>query len=214
MPIHFYDISRTLFPGMAVWPGDAPFALHSTGSLAAGDSANVTSLSLSAHTGAHVDAPGHFIEGGQTLEQIDPAIYWGPAQVVSVSRSSGPLTPDDFAAHDLGRAPRLLVRSRAIPADPRVFQSDFVYPSPELADALGALGIVLYGTDAPSVDDAASESLPGHHALQRNGIFILEGLELSGVPDGLYELVALPLKIAGGDGSPVRAVLRSHETRA
>lgn len=214
MTARLYDISRTLFPGMAVWPGDAPFELRPTGSLAEGDSANVTALSLSAHTGAHVDAPYHFAAGGQTLEQIDLAVYWGPAQVVSVGKASGALTAADFAKYDLGRAPRLLVRSGASLSDPRTFQPDYVYPSPELADHLGGLGVVLYGTDAPSVDDAGSESLPGHHALQRNGIFILEGLDLTGVPDGLYELVALPLRIRGGDGSPVRAVLRTHENPA
>ena len=92
MTARLYDISRTLFPGMAVWPGDAPFELRPTGSLAEGDAANVTALSLSAHTGTHVDAPYHFAAGGQTLEQIDLAVYWGPAQVVSVGKASGALT--------------------------------------------------------------------------------------------------------------------------
>jgi len=211
MTIRFYDISRTLFPDMAVWPGDTPFEIHSTGSMATGDSANVTGLSLSAHTGTHVDAPSHFTEDGLTAERIDPAIYWGAAQVVSANKRSGPLTPDDFAGYDLGGVPRLLVRSHAGSSDPRVFAADFAYPSPELADYLAGQGVILFGTDAPSVDATDSESLPGHHALQRNGIFILEGLDLSGVPDGYYELVALPLKIQGGDGSPVRAVLRGIE---
>ncbi len=211
MTIRFYDISRTMFPGMAVWPGDAGFELKPTGSLTDGGPVNTTSLSFSAHTGTHVDAPYHFTEDGMTLEQIDPAVYWGPAQVVSVIKESGALTPADFAGHDLGRAPRLLVRSKASLSDPRVFQPDFVYPSPELAHHLGEMGIVLYGTDAPSVDGFNADSLSGHHALQRNGILILEGLDLSDVPDGLYELAAFPLKILGGDGCPVRAVLRTYD---
>lgn len=214
MTTRFYDISRTLFPGMAVWPGDIPFELHPSGSLADGGPVNVTTLSLGAHTGTHADAPYHFTEDGATLEQIDPSVYWGAAQVVSVSRESGALTAADFEGHDLGRAPRLLVRSKASQSDPRVFQPDFIYPSPELADHLGELGIVLYGTDAPSVDGFNADSLSGHHALQRNGIFIVEGLDLNDVPDGLYEMVAFPLKILGGDGSPVRAVLRSVEGQA
>jgi arylformamidase len=211
MTNRIYDISRTLFPGMAVWPGDTAYELRPTGSLAKGDTVNVTTLTFSAHTATHVDAPYHFTEDGVTLEQVDLAAYWGPAQLVSVAKAVGPLTPDDFAGYDLGRAPRLLVRSAAGAGDPRVFNADFVHPSPELADHLGGLGIVLYGADAPSMDAAGSKTLDGHHALQRNGILILEGLDLDEVPDGLYELAAFPLKILGGDGSPVRAVLRSLE---
>ena len=204
-----YDISRAMHAAMAVWPGDDAFELRRTGHIADGSPVNVSTLSLSAHTGTHVDAPYHFTEEGQTMEQVDPAVYWGLAQVVTVSRESGSLVPGDFAGYDLGRAPRLLVKSNASAADPRLFHTEFVYPGPELADYLGTLGIVLYGADGPSMDEPNSKTLPGHHALQRNHILILEGLDLTDVPDGLYELVAFPLKILGGDGSPTRAVLRS-----
>lgn len=203
-----YDISRPLFPGMVVWPGDTAYDLRPTGSIAEGSTVNVTTLTLSAHTASHVDAPFHFTDDGATMEAVDLSAYWGLAQVISVAKPSGPLTPDDFAGHDLGRAPRLLVKSSASTADPAVFNADFVHPSPELADYLGQRGVVLYGADGPSMDPPDSKTLDGHHALQRNGILILEGLDLSAVPDGLYELAALPLKIVGGDGSPVRAVLR------
>lgn len=209
MTARFYDISRTLFAGMSVWPGDPAFELHQMGSLAEGAPVNVTSLALAAHTGTHVDAPYHFTEDGATLEQVDLAPYWGLAQVVTVSKESGPLFPADFAGYDLGRAPRLLVHSAASAGDPRVFPPAFVHPSPELADRLGEVGVVLYGADAPSMDAQDSKELSGHHGLQRNGILILEGLDLTDVPDGLYELAAFPLKILGGDGSPVRAVLRT-----
>lgn len=212
MSVRLYDITRTMFASMAVWPGDAPFELQPTGSIAEGSSVNVTRLSLSAHTGTHVDAPYHFTDEGETMERVDLAAYWGPAQVVTVTKAAGPLTPDDFAGYDLGLAPRLLVKSGASAADPRVFHHDFVYPSPELADHMGAYGIVLYGTDAPSMDASDSKTLEGHHALQRNKTLILEGLDLSDVPDGVYELAAFPLKILGGDGSPVRAVLRANES--
>ncbi len=206
---HYYDISRMLFPGMVVWPGETEFQLEPTARLAKGDTVNVTRLTLGAHTGTHVDAPFHFTEDGRTLEKVDLAAYWGLAQVVTVSKPSGPLTPADFAGYDLQRAPRLLVHSVLSEADHGVFHKEFVYPSPELADYLGQQGIILYGADAPSMDHPDNPKLPGHHALQRNGILILEGLDLSGVPDGLYELTAYPLKIRDGDGSPVRAVLRS-----
>ena len=211
MSVRLYDVTRTMFASMAVWPGDAPFELQPTGSIAEGSSVNVTRLNMGAHTGTHVDAPYHFTDEGVTMERVDLAAYWGPAQVVTVEKASRPLVPADLADYDLGLAPRLLVKSGASAADPRVFHHEFVYPSPELADHLGKLGVVLYGTDAPSMDASDSKTLEGHHALHRNNILILEGLDLSGVPDGVYELVAFPLKILGGDGSPVRAVLRATE---
>ena len=207
MPI--IDISRPLHTRIPVWPGDTPFALQPTLTIDGGAAVNLTTLTLSAHTGTHADAPDHFADEGATLEQLDPAIYWGPAQVVTVHKLAGPLLPADFAHVDLGRAPRLLVRSAASDADPAQFLRAIVYPSPELADFLGRHGILLYGSDAASMDHVESKDLPGHHALHRNGIAILEGLDLRFAPDGVYELAALPLKIVGGDGSPVRAVLRT-----
>ena len=206
-----YDISRAMHAAMAVWPGDDAFELRRTGHIADGSPVNVSTLSLSAHTGTHVDAPYHFEDDAPTLDKVDLSVYWGPAQVVTVNKPSGPLTPDDLAGYDLGRAPRLLIHSSNSEADPNVFPAGFVHPSPALADHLGRLGIVLYGADAPSMDPQNSKDLAGHHALQRNNILILEGLDLSDVPDGLYELVALPLKLIDGDGSPVRAVLRTLE---
>lgn len=206
-----YDISRAIHTEMAVWPGDPAFELRRVGKIADGSAVNVSALNMGAHTGTHVDAPYHFEDDAATLDGVDLSVYWGPAQVVTVSKQAGPLTPADFAGYDLGRAPRLLIHSPNSEADPNVFPSGFVHPGPELADYLGGLGVVLYGADAPSMDPQDSKDLAGHHALQRNNILILEGLDLSGVPDGVYELVALPLKLVDGDGSPVRAVLRARE---
>lgn len=208
MTQQIYDISRSLSARIAVWPGDTPFEMRPTGSLAAGDSVNVTTLTMSAHTGTHVDAPYHFTQDGRTLEAVDLSVYWGQAQVVTVAKEAGLLEPEDFAGIDLSLAPRLLLHSAASANDPTVFHRNYIHPSPALADMLGQAGILLFGTDAPSVDASDSKAMPGHHALQRNGILILEGLDLNGVPDGLYELVAMPLRIVGGDGSPVRAALR------
>lgn len=207
------DISRTLSATIAVWPGDIPFQLQRSLQISEGASVNLTRLELSAHTGSHVDAPYHFSEEGTSLEAVALDPFWGKAQVVSVEKEDGPLFPADFARYDLRRAPRLLVRSAASSVEPVVFPEHFVYPSPELARFLQEQGIILYGTDGPSMDAVDSKELPGHHALRQNSIAILEWLDLSGVGDGVYELVALPLKIAGGDGSPVRAALRSLEQR-
>ena len=203
------DITRTLVAGTAVWPGDIPYELKTSLRLADGDSVNLTRLNMSAHTGTHVDAPYHFAADGATMEAISPDIYWGPAQVVTVARDAGPLTPGDFAHVDLTRAPRLLVHSAAGDLPQTVFPAAYVYPAPALAAHLAQAGVMLFGSDAPSMDAEDSKTLEGHHALRAQGIAILEWLDLSRAPDGLYELVALPLKIAGGDGSPVRAALRT-----
>jgi arylformamidase len=202
------DISRSLRPDIAVWPGDTPFELALILDRRQGAAVNLTTLTLSAHTGSHVDAPHHFSDEATTIEELDLRPYWGPARLITVRKSAGPLAPADFDGVDLSGTERLLVHSEVSALDPSVFPQEYVYPGPELADFLGELGVILYGSDSPSMDAVDSKTLPGHNALLRNNIAILEGLELGRAPDGLYELVALPLKIAGGDGSPVRAVLR------
>lgn len=202
------DISRTLTPSIAVWPGDTRFQIKRTQSLSDGHSVNLTTLTMSAHTGTHADAPLHFSEGGTSLDQVDLSPFWGPAQVVTVTGRSGILQPDDLSAYDLTLAPRLLLHSSASDVDPDTFWDQYVFPSPAFAAHLQQAGVVLLGSDAPSMDRVESKDMPGHHALLRHGVAILEGLDLSNAPDGLYELCALPLKIGAGDGSPVRAALR------
>ena len=202
------DISRTLVKGMAVWPGDTPFELQTVLEMSRGEAVNLTTLTLSAHTGSHADAPRHFADDGLAMDEVDLRPYWGPCRLVTVSKETGPLIPADFAGYDLRGVERLLVRTPLQGLSFDQFPTAIPYPSPELADFLGKLGIILYGTDAPSMDAVDSEDLPGHKAMGRNGIAILEGLDLSRVRDGRYQLVALPLKIMGGDGSPVRAALR------
>jgi arylformamidase len=202
------DITRILRRGTAVWPGDTPYALTKILDRGQGETVNLTTLTLSAHTGSHVDAPLHFSDEGASIDQVPLSSFWGPAQVVTVEKRSGPLLPADFAGTDLSLAPRLLVRSAASDLEQSLFPEAFVYPSPELAPFMAGHGIVLFGSDAPSMDEQNSKTLDGHHALARQGIAILEWLDLRRADDGLYELVALPLRIAGGDGSPVRAALR------
>jgi arylformamidase len=203
-----YDITRTLSRSIAVWPGDTPFSTQVMMDMDMGDPANVTTLTISSHCGTHVDAPYHFVNDEVSMEQVPLDIYVGPATVITVQRLAGPLTVADFPDLDWDRVERLLVHSAASEHPLDQFLSEYVYPSPELADFMGETGVILFGSDAASMDTVDSETLPNHHALQRNGIFILENLALAGVPDGEYELIALPLKIEGGDGSPVRAILR------
>jgi len=174
-----------------------------------GTSVNLTTITLSSHTGTHADAPYHFINDDLTIEKVRLEPYIGPAMVVTVHREAGPLIPSDFPDLDWEQVERLLVHSTASAKPDDEFPTEIVYPSPELAEFLAERNIILFGSDAPSMDDINSKPLPGHNALRRNGIAILEGLLLTGVPDGTYELIALPLKIEGGDGSPVRAILRA-----
>lgn len=206
--IKLIDITHPLRAEIATWPGDTPYQLERVLNMSEGSSVNLTTLTMSAHTGTHVDAPLHFQDDGTPLDQVDLLSFWGQAQVVSVSKPSGGLLPADLAHVDLSLAPRLLIHSTASHKPTTEFIREFVYPTPQLADHLANYGIVLYGSDAPSMDDMHSKTLPGHNGLQKNGIAILEGLNLAEVEDGVYELVAMPLKIVGGDGCPVRAVLK------
>ncbi|GAB4431598.1 MAG: cyclase family protein [Anaerolineae bacterium] len=203
-----FDITRTINPSLAVWPGDTPFSAEVITAIKDGSSINLTTLTMSSHMGTHVDAPYHFLDDDLTMEAVLLEAYIGPATVVTVQREAGPLTAADFPGLDWSRVERLLVHSVASDKPVDQFPTEFVYPSPELAELMARYGVVLFGSDAPSMDDMNSKTLPGHKALRRHRIAILEGLLLTGVPDGNYELIALPLKIEGGDGSPVRAVLR------
>ncbi|NJN93366.1 MAG: hypothetical protein HC875_04385 [Anaerolineales bacterium] len=203
-----FDITRTINPTLAVWPGDTPFSVEVVTAIKDGSSINLTTLTMSSHMGTHVDAPYHFLDDDLTIEAVPLEAYLGPATVVTVQREAGPLVPADFPGLDWSGVKRLLVHSIASDKPVDQFPTEFVYPSPELAELMARHGVVLFGSDAPSMDDMDSQTLPGHKALRRHRIAILEGLLLTGVPDGVYELIALPLKIEGGDGSPVRAVLR------
>ena len=202
------DIARTINPTLAVWPGDTPFSAEVRLAMSQGASINLTTLTLSSHTGTHVDAPYHFSDDDLTLENVPLQPYVGPATVVTVRREHGPLTPADFPDLAWPGVERLLVHSSASAMPVDHFPTEIVYPSPELAALMAQHNVVLFGSDAPSMDDIKSQTLPGHISLRRNGIAILEGLMLANVPDGDYELIALPLKIEGCDGSPVRAILR------
>jgi arylformamidase len=208
--VKIYDITRTINPNLAVWPGDTPFSAEKVLAMSRGASVNLTTLTLSSHTGTHADAPYHFVNDGLTINQVPLAAYLGPATVVTVEREAGPLTPADFPNLEWSGLERLLVHSGASHKPLAEFPTEFIYPSPELAAWLGQHGVVLFGSDAPSMDDMNSKSLLGHNALHQHGIAILEGLLLADIPDGRYELIALPLKIESGDGSPIRAILRAR----
>jgi arylformamidase len=204
-----YDISRTISPQTAVWPGDSAFSLSHGLRLAEGASVNLTTLHLSPHTGSHADAYYHYESDGAHPAGMPLDAYIGRARVVTVTRQKGALTPDDFARADLNSVERLLLHSHVSALDDHEWAADFPYLSVALIEWLAGLGVRLIGLDSPSVDAFDSTDLPCHHALYRHRIVNLELIRLDGVPDGDYELIALPLKLDHACGSPVRAVLRT-----
>jgi arylformamidase len=203
-----YDITRTLTPGIAVWPGDAPYAAAPVLRMSDGASVNLTTLTLSPHTGAHADAYFHYEPDGAHPAHMPLDAYIGAAHVVTVSKRDGSLTPDDLAHADLTGAERLLIHSHVSDLPDDQWPSEFPYLTVGLIAWAAARGIRLIGLDSPSVDAFDSTDLPCHHALKAHGLVNLELLMLRGVPDGLYELIALPLKLDLACGSPVRAILR------
>jgi arylformamidase len=203
-----YDITRTVRPSTAVWPGDAPFRADTALDMEAGASVNLTTLSLSPHTGTHADAYFHYTRAGAHPAAMPLAPYIGAARVATVSRRDGPLTPDDFAIGALDGVQRLLIRSHVSDLPDDQWPAEFPYLSVELINALESQGCVLIGLDSPSVDAFDSSDLPCHNAIRSAGMVNLELCMLRDVPDGDYELIALPLKLDLACGSPVRAVLR------
>ena len=207
MPI--IDISRTISTGTAVWPGDTPFSYRHALRIADGADYNLTHISMSPHTGTHADAPWHFDEMGRHPAALPLEPYIGPAHVVSVGHRQGAIVPGDLATMDLGGMKRLLLRTWVSDITDEKWPGDFPHPAPELIDFLADRGLMLLGADFPSMDAFDSRDYPCHRLLAARGVATLENLALAGVPDGIYELIALPLKLEHVCSSPVRAALRT-----
>ena len=207
-----YDISRTISTRIAVWPGDSPFQFEHNLELGKGDSINLTTITLSPHTGSHADAPYHYEANGLHPHQLPLNAFLGPATVVQTTKTDGPLYPEDFAHYHLENVERLLIHSHVSDLPDDAWPAEFPYLSIELIDWLAERNVVLIGLDSPSVDAFDSTELPCHHELYRRNIVNLEILNLKDVPDGDYELIALPLKMDHVCGAPVRAILRTLPT--
>lgn len=203
----FIDITRPLHPGTPEWPGDTPVAFDFVARIKRGDAVNVGRLTISPHNGTHADAPYHYCEEGITIDQVPIETYVGPARVVDI-RDWDAITRPRLEAIDAGSAERLLLRTGAWQR-PEVFPETWPLMQPEVPGWLTAQGVKLIGLDAPSVDALTSKDLPLHLACKAAGLFIMENLLLEAAPPGDYELIALPLRLQGADGSPVRAVLRT-----
>lgn len=202
-----YDLSPILRPETPVWPGDTAFQSRLVWSLAEGASVNLSAITTTPHLGSHADAPFHTEPRGEGIAEMPLERYLGPCRVVKVP-AQPLIEPRHVEGIDLTNPARILFKSESI-ADRRTFPERFTALSPEVANLLAKRGVLLVGMDTPSVDPFDSKTLDAHHALFRGGVAILEGLVLDGVPEGVYELIALPLRMAGLDASPVRAVLRT-----
>lgn len=204
--MRIYDVSRKLENGMPVWPGDTEFQYKVSWPMEESGSVNVGSLELSTHTGTHVDAPYHFDNNGKRIIELDLNLYIGPAKVIDMSGKES-IGAADLDGIDLDGFKRLIFRTLAW-LDPTKFPEKIPHIEPNLAPFLASNGVKLIGLDVPSVDPIDSKKLPAHHSLNENGIHILESLVLDEIEPGDYELIALPLPLVEGDGSPVRAILR------
>ena len=204
-----YDVTIPLREGLAGWLGDVPYTFGLSWARAAGASVNVGRISASIHTGTHVDAPFHFEDEGATVNALDLGSFLGPARVIDV-RGRPVIRVKDLIGFDFADTPRLLLRTGGWEDHSR-FPTWIPVVDADVPSYLHDRGVILLGLDVPSVDALDSKTLPVHHALGSFGIAILESLDLSGVPPGVYELIALPLRIVGADGSPVRAILRERK---
>ncbi|NMG03164.1 arylformamidase [Azoarcus taiwanensis] len=202
------DISPTIHPDLPVWPGDRPVGFERTWSIGPDCPVNVSAISMSTHTGSHVDAPFHFDAKGQGIDEVPLDTYIGACRVINVVGARGLIQPEQVEERLKDCPPRVLFRTYANAPTDR-WDSDFCAISPETVELLAASGVRLVGLDTPSLDPETSKTMDAHLAVCRHGMVILEGLVLDAVEEGDYELVALPLKLAGLDASPVRAILRS-----
>jgi len=202
-----WDISPPLHAGSPVFPGDTPFSLQWPARIGPGCPVNVSTLTLSPHTGAHADAPLHYGDEGAAIGDVPLAPYLGPCRVIHAI-GCGPLVHWDHLAHALhDLPPRVLVRTYARMPQDR-FDTDLPAYAPETIERLADRGVLLVGIDSASIDPADSKALSSHQVIRRRNLRVLENLLLDDVPEGDYELIALPLKLTTACASPVRAVLR------
>jgi arylformamidase len=209
MSQRLWDISPPVHAGAPVFPGDTPYRQQWSAEIAPGCPVNVSAITLSPHVGAHADAPLHYDPQGVAVGALELDPYIGPCRVIhAIGR--GPLVQWEHLEHAIDGAlppPRVLVRTylRA-PVD--AWDPGLAAYAPTAIERLAALGVRLVGIDTASIDPAESKTLDSHQVIRRLGLRVLENLVLDDVPEGDYELIALPLKLMTADASPVRAVLR------
>ena len=212
--MQIYDVSVPLSAATPTYPGDPGIEIKQWLTLANGDAANVSLINFGLHSGTHVDAPAHFIAGGAKVESLPLASLVGEAQVVEVPPEVKVIDEDFVATNCAPGSVRILFKTRnsAFWSNPHEgFREDYTYIDSAAARRLVESNIKLVGIDYLSVEQFRSQNFETHHAFLSSGVVILEGLDLREVPGGVYELICLPLKIAGGsgDGAPARVILRT-----
>ncbi len=204
------DVSRPLREGIPVWPGDHPLALHRRRE----DGLVISWLETTCHVGTHVDAPLHVVEGGASVEEIPLQRFLGPVEVVDAASAGDRIRPRDLPPRWRPGAPRVFFRTGACPPGAAVFPGRFPGLDVELVELLARSGVVLVGLDTPSVDPPDDPELRAHLALAREGITWIEGLDLARAGPGMWEMVGLPLPLAGAEAAPVRVLVRPLEDLA
>ena len=206
MPSKIHDISVSISRFLPVFPGDPPVEVKPRIRISRGAPCNVSQLILGSHTGTHIDAPYHFEDSGKTVDELSLDVLVGPCKVFAMPDVRA-ITATQIAKLDLRDTSRVLFKTRNGRLWGKGFCRSFTYLTPDGAKALVEKGVRLVGIDYLSVEKFGSKDFATHHTLLRRNVVILEGLDLSKIKPGNYTLVALPLKIAGGDGSPARVVL-------
>jgi arylformamidase len=206
---NWIDVSVPVRPGMVHWPGDPQVKLERMMSIGNGEQANVTRIDMSAHTGTHMDAPLHFFDEDPGMEALPLDIAIGPARVVGIEGQE-PIDRGQLEGLEVRSGERILFRTTN--SDRRWWERDFdpafVHVSLEAAELLGEAGVALVGVDYLSVGGYESDGAETHRALLGAGVWIVEGLDLSKVEPGDYELICVPVKLVGSDGAPARALVR------
>ena len=206
---NIYDVTVPLAPGLLVYPGDPPFEIEPIQRLGAAPY-NLSRMSLVTHTGTHVDAPAHFVPGGATVDALPPEILIGKARVIEIL-SRERVERADLESQDLRDDLRILLKTRMSGQMLKsAFQEDHLYISRDAATYVAQAGLKLVGFDYLSIDRHGAADFPAHHALLEAGVVIVEGLDLSEVEPGEYDMTCLPLRVEGGDGAPARVFLRSR----
>lgn len=207
-----YDVSVPIKDGGLVYPGNPEIHVSLQQSVALGAGANVSSVAFGSHTGTHVDAERHFFDNGLAVDQIPLETLMGPAIVIEYGPETAAVTAGDLEKHDLSGVTRVLLKTRNstyLTQDP-AFHRDYTYLAPDGAELLVERGVKLVGIDYLSIEQFHSGHHRTHLTLLNAKVVIVEGLNLVDVPAGAYSLYCLPIKLAGCDGAPARAVLVSE----
>lgn len=206
---NIWDITPLITTDFPLWPGSIPLQRTLDCDIALGDVMTASNITATVHLGAHADAPSHYARDGRTIDECPLHYYLGPCQVIRPQVTYGqPITKDIVKQKLL--APRILFATSTFDYT-KPFNEDFAAFDPEFFEFMAQNKVITVGIDGPSVDLFKDQTFPCHQLAYKYDMAILENLSLDKIPEGLYELIALPLKIKGFDASPVRAILRSLE---